>query len=63
MRGQLLALCLAHLRADSWQLLPGCLSLLLQATVWVPYQVQVQLERYLELAPLSRVASGLGLAT
>ena len=63
MRGLLLFLCLAHLRADSWQLLPGCLSLLLPATVWVPYQVQVQSERCLELAPLSRVASGLGLAT
>ena len=63
MRGLLLSLCLAHLRADSWQLLPGCLSLLLQATVWVLYQVQVQSERYLELAPLSRVAGGLGLAT
>ena len=63
MRGQLLFLCLAHLRADSWQLLQGCLSLLLQATVWVPYQVQVQLERYLGLAPLLRMASGLGSAT
>ena len=63
MRGRLLFLRLAHLRADSWQPLRGCLSLLLQATFWVPYRVQVQLERYLELAPLLRVASGLGSAT
>ena len=40
--------------ADSWQLLPGCLSLLLQETVWVLYQVQVQSERYLELAEEAR---------
>ena len=32
MRGQLLFLRLAHLRANSWQLLQGCLLLLLQAT-------------------------------
>ena len=37
--------------------------LLLLATVWVPYQVQVQRERYLGLAPLLHVASGLGSAT
>ena len=37
--------------------------LLLLATVWVPYQVQVQRERDLGLAPLLRVASGLGSAT
>ena len=37
--------------------------LLLLATVWVPYQVQVPRERCLGLAPLLRVASGLGSAT
>ena len=52
MRGQLLFLCLARLRAGSWQLLQGCLSPLLLATVWVPYQVQVHWEQYLGLAPL-----------
>ena len=36
---------------------------LLLATVWVPYLVQVHWERYLGLAPLLRVASGLGSAT
>ena len=63
MRGLLLSLCLAHLRVDSWQLLPGCLSPLLPATEWVLCQVQVQSERYLEPAPLLRVAGGRGLAT
>ena len=63
MRGQLLFLCLVRLRAGSWQLLQGCLSPLLLATVWVPYQVQVHWERYLGLAPLLCAASGLGLVT
>ena len=63
MREPLLFLCLAHLRAGSWQRLQGCLVLLLLATVWVPYQVQVPRERCLGLAPLLRVESGLGSAT
>ena len=63
MREQLLFLCLAHLRAGSWQLLRGYLVPLLLATVWVPYLGQVHWERYLGLAPLLRVASGLGSAT
>ena len=63
MREPLLFLCLAHLRAGSWQRLRGYLVLLLLATVWVPYQVQVPRERCLGLAPLLRVASDLGSAT
>ena len=63
MRGQLLFLCSAHPLAGSWRLLRECLSLLLLATVWVPHQVWVHQERYLELAPLLRVAGGLGLAS
>ena len=41
MREQLLVLCWAHLRADSWQLLREYLVPLLRATVWVPYLVRV----------------------
>ena len=49
--------------ADSWQLSPGCLSLLLRRPGRFCARCRCTSERYLGLAPLERVAGGRGLAT